>query len=117
MPRLIKTTYEVVTPESAAEGEAAETGWEDEAGQLIEPDEYDIEEYESEFAAVVALACRAMGFVQPSSSRWHRGVWYTDIEPDMDYATNAETSNSFHLEGFTPAEELAIFQHYKRLNK
>ena len=42
--KLIRTTYEIITEESAAEGDVEEAGWEDEEGVEVEPDEYDLEE-------------------------------------------------------------------------
>ena len=46
---------------------------------------------------------------EPSSSRFHAGLWYSDIDPDRDYATGADERHSYHLEGFTEEEERAIF--------
>ncbi len=34
---VIRTTYEIVTPESADYGDAAERGWEDEEGEKLQP--------------------------------------------------------------------------------
>lgn len=108
--RKIKITFETVTPESAAEGDAADRGWIDEEGVSIEPDELDIEDNDTELNAVVALAVKEIGgCVEPSSSQWHQGVWYTEIDPDRDYQTGAETRKSFHLYGFSKDEERAIF--------
>lgn len=110
--RRITKTYDIVTPESAEQGDYAETGWEDEQGATIEPDAYDLEEYETEFAAVVALAVKHIGHgVEPSD--WPRccpgHTWYTDSDGDTDYRTGAVTRYSYHLKNFTPEEETAIY--------
>ena len=108
--RRIRTTYEIVTPESAAEGDVAETGWLDEEGAEIVPDSYDIDEHETEERAAVALAVELIGKgAEPSSSQYHPCVWYTDADPDRDYSTGAEERHSYHLSGFSETEERAIF--------
>jgi len=56
--RRIRQSYDVVTPKSARNGDYAENGWIDEEGAEIVPDEYDLDEYETESAAVVALAVK-----------------------------------------------------------
>lgn len=112
--RLIKQTYDVVTPESAEQGDFAETGWNDEIGTEITPDVYDIDEYETESAAVVALAVKHItqhGGVEPSDyPRCHVGhTWYTTADSERDYTDGSETRYSFHLEGFYAEEETAIY--------
>jgi len=77
----IRITYEIVTPESAEDGEAAEQGWEDEDGS-----EYTFRE-----------AVKLLEGKEPSSSWFHRGIWYTDHDSDIDYATGAETRQSYHV--------------------
>lgn len=111
--RRIRISYEIVTPESAADGDAAERGWIDEEGREITPDQCDIDDQDGdERAAVVTLAVREIGLtVEPSD--WptvHPGhTWYTDIDGDQDYSTGAVTRQSYHLEGFSEAEERAIY--------
>jgi len=114
--RRIKITYDITTPESAADGEFSETGWIDEEGREITPDSYDLDEYETETAAVIALAVKEIGnCVEPSNSpTWHPHTWYTDSDPDRDYSTGAETRQSYHLEGFTEEEERAIYSELKK---
>ena len=104
--RRIKTTFEIVTDESAREGEVAERGWKDEEGSEITPDDYDIDEYGDESSAAIALAVKwlcSAGAVESSSNRFHRGVWYSG-SADRDGETE-----SFHLDGFSADEESAIF--------
>ena len=111
--RRIKVTYDVVTPESAQEGDYAETGWIDEEGVEIIPDEFDIEEHGSESEAAVALAVKFIGKGVEASDypRCCPGhTWYTDIEGDTEYSTMAVTRQSYHLEGFDDSEQIAIYR-------
>lgn len=112
--RRIKKTYEVVTPESAEQGDFAETGWEDEVGAEIAPDEFDLEEHDGdESAAAVALAVKHIGRCVEASDypRCHPGhTWYTDSDPDRDYEDGSETRYSYHLKGFSADEEHAIYE-------
>lgn len=109
--RRIQITYDVITPESCEQGDYAESGFENEEGVLIAPDELDIEEHETELAAVAYLAAKEIrdrGGVEPSSSWFHPGIWYSTVDPDQDYGTGEDTCYSFHLDGFTEEEEKAI---------
>lgn len=113
--RRIRQTFSTVTPESAEQGDFAETGWIDEEGAEIAPDEFDIEEHDGrESDAVVALAVKHItqyGCVEPSNSpSYCRGTWYTTADSEKDYTTGEETQYSFHLDGFTEGEEQAIYR-------
>jgi hypothetical protein len=106
--KVIKTTFQTVTPESAADGDFADQGWEDEEGESMMLDEYDIEDG----VTVVDKAVEFMknkGASEPSSSRFNTGVWYSTVDPDRNYQTGEEKYFSFHLKGFTPEEEEKIF--------
>ena len=89
--RRIRQTYETFTPKSVEQGEAAESGWIDQEGVLLAPDEWDLDEEDGdEIGAVINLAVQeitSQGFVEPSSSQYHRGVWYSTIDDDLDYIT------------------------------
>lgn len=90
---LVRTTYEIITPESAEEGDAEERGWIDEEGQECTPEE----------------AFKMVEGCEPSASDYTGGVWYTDNEYHTDFKTGAEESRSYHLKGFTPRQERLIF--------
>lgn len=100
----IAITYEIVTPESAEIGDAEERGWIDEEGVLIEPDE----DNDETLVEAAAKFLRDEGATEPSSSSFHRGVWYSWPDSQTDYRTGAETTQSYHLRGFTPAQEEQI---------
>jgi hypothetical protein len=104
MGKLIRVSYDVVTPESAAEGDTAETGWDCEEGYQIEADET-----ESHVdCAVRLLAYEGADACYASASDFHTGVWYQD-GGSTDYRTGAVRTRAFHLDGFTVAEEYQIW--------
>lgn len=103
----IKVSYSIVTPESAEDGDYAESGWEDEEGMDMTPDQYDVEEGLTAVDKAVSNL-RAAGAVEPSSSQFHKGVWYSDGGSD-DYRTGERTERNYHLRNFTEEQERAIF--------
>ena len=110
--RRIRISFDVVTPESAEIGDFADAGWEDEEGVCIDPDDCDVEEYGSEFDAVVALAVKTIGNGCEASDypHCHAGhTWYTEIDGDTDYSDGSVKRLSYHLDGFDAYEELAIY--------
>ena len=114
--RRITITYEIVTEESAEQGDVEERGWIDEEGIEIKPDQYDLDGYDDDMlSAIVHLACEVIeqrGPVEVSSSRFGPGIWYTQLDPTQDRAYFEEGRSetwSFHLEGFTETEECAIY--------
>ncbi len=113
MARNIKITYDIVTEESAMIGDFAESGWENKEGVIINPDSDDIEEYDGELNAVVALVVKQIGNCveasdYPVCAPGH--TWYTEIDPSVDYSTGEEKTLSFHLYDFLPEEEIAIYE-------
>lgn len=110
--RRVRISYDVVTPESAECGDVAENGWEDEEGVCIDPDDSDVEEHGSELAAVVALAVDTIGNGVEASDypRCCAGhTWYTDVDGDTDYSDMSVKRLSYHLDGFSEEEELALY--------
>ncbi len=105
----IATTYQVVTPESAEQGDYADQGWEDEDGESMVPDEYDVEEEKTAVDKAVEFLTDKGG-LEPSSSHFNTGVWYSTIDPERDFHSGEEKYYSFHLKGFTPEEEAQIFE-------
>lgn len=74
---LVRESYDIVTPESAEDGDAAERGWIDEDGT------------EYTFRELVEL----LEGTEPSSGQFHEGLWYSrtlDQNPrDASYETRA----------------------------
>ena len=74
-------TYEVVTPESAADGEASESGFADTGGwKYQEPALVSLHD---------AVEIAGRGLI-------NCGRWFTTSDADIDYATGAETTYSIH---------------------
>jgi hypothetical protein len=96
MARLITITYEIVTPESAKQGDVEERGWIDDEGVAMA----------SPAEAIKFL--RDKGATQASSTAFHPGVWYSDCG-DTDYKTGADETRSYHLKGFTERAQRIIF--------
>ena len=84
----ISTTYEIITEESAAEGDVAESGFADEEGT-----EYDVGE-----AISLLEGC------EPSASFFHVGIWYT-MYGEQDSHTGEYENVSYHLVKGTWTEE------------
>lgn len=103
MDKRIRITFEVVTPESAEHGDAADRGWIDECGVPFDDDD---DETAAEAAARFLLD---RGATNASSSRYHPGVWYSD-NGDHDYSDGSETTLSYHLVGFSDDEQSSIYR-------
>lgn len=104
----IKTAYEIITPESAEEGDAEERGWEDEEGELIEP--WDTEAGQTVVEAAIEWLSTRGPFEAPQS-QFRPGAWY--ISYGGQDADGSYTNYSYHLEGFTPEEEQQIYDGLK----
>lgn len=110
MARLIRTTFNIVTYESAEQGDFAESGWIDEEGESMELDEFD--EFDDEEETPVTKAIKWLddkGFLEPSSSCYYPSIWYTISDWNTNMQTGTQESRSYHLHGFTAIEERAIF--------
>jgi hypothetical protein len=111
--RFIRTTFSRTTPDSVEDGDFSETGWIDEEGDVIALDKYDR-------AEGLTLADKAVQWLrhayatEPSSSHFHKGVWYSTGFNTTDYRTGEEEERSCHLYGFTEAEEREIFSEINR---
>jgi len=96
----IKVTYDIVTPESAEQGDFAETGWENQEGEVFDSVEDAIEWLKRE------------GIDHASSSAFHENIWYTGQE-DEDYKTGAVKRLSYHLKGFSKDEQKQVYDAIK----
>lgn len=106
--KLIKTTYQVVSPESAEQGDYADQGWENEEGVSMVPDKWDDDDVTAVDKAVDFL--NRKGATEPSSSPGFTvGISYTTMDSDVNYETGEDTYYTCHLYGFTPLEEYMIW--------
>jgi len=116
--KVITTSYQKTTPESTEDGDYSDQGWEDEEGESMLPDEYDDEDETAVNKAVKFLQNKRYA-TEPSASYFHVGISYSTPDPDTDYNTGEETYYSCFLKGFTPEEELDIYNiitHQKQKN-
>lgn len=116
--KLIKTTYQVVSPESAEQGDYADQGWENEEGVSMVPDKWDDDDVTAVDKAVDFL--NRKGATEPfSHDSFSIGISYSTIDPDRNYETGEDTYYSCYLYGFTPIEELQIWKQVtgKKLSK
>lgn len=49
------------------------------------------------------------GSVEPSSSIYHRNIWYSSIDADVDYKTGDSTGYSFHPSDMTEDQERYLY--------
>ena len=100
---VIRTSYASITPESAEEGDFADTGWVDEKGRDCEPDEFDREEGLDRVDLAVKMLQDEGGFRYLDANLY-------EGDPDLDYGTGTETTITFHLDGFSEEEleEIAL---------
>lgn len=113
----IITTYQTVSPESAEAGDFEDSGFitggnnktdDSDEGESMEVDK----DFDDEDATVVSKTIAFLkdkGATNPSSSHFGGNIWYSD-GGDTDYQTGEEETRSYHLEGYTEAEEKEIFE-------
>jgi hypothetical protein len=82
MEAVIRVSFERVTHESAENGEAEETGWENEEGTS-----YTFRE-----------AVKLLRGTEPSGTWFHSDVWYTQIDYDGDPRTGDRKNLSYHID-------------------
>lgn len=109
---VIKITYDIVTPESAEHGDVESSGWIDEIGQSMEPDPYDIADKKTRVDLALDFFSN-LGYLEPSSSAFYPGVWYTEPEYGNGtrayYETGEVETRAYHLYNFTDTEREQIF--------
>ena len=109
--KVIKTTYQKLIPGDSDEDEYDEEyGWEDEDGESMLPDEYDIDDDITAVDKAVEFLKNKKYATEPSSSEFRVGISYSTTSPDINYSTGEETNYSCHLDGFTPEEEWEIYK-------
>ena len=96
----ITSTYQIVTPESAEDGEAAASGWEDQEGTTFATEDHEEEDDPAEATIDAAVDhLLSNGATEPSSIPVSSRSWWSTPDPDIDYQTGEHTYRSFHLEG------------------
>src|SRR5208337_5687544 len=93
----VSVTYSRVTPESAEDGDTSESGHLETLPIAL--DEYDRENGLTVVDLVVTLL-KDSGARNPSSSAFHKGVWYSTDYEVISYSSGEEEEKSYHLKGF-----------------
>lgn len=113
-PPRIRVSFNRTTPESVEQGDFSESGWIDEEGVSMMPDDYDREDGITAVDKAVNFL-KNEGVHEMSSSHFHPGVWYSTEWQTIDYSTGAEEERNYHLSGFTPDQEREIWDKMKRV--
>jgi hypothetical protein len=85
-------TYEIVTYESAENGDVADNGFD--GYHSCEPDEYDVADGKTAVDLAVA-------YLNEKCLEFSGSDWWTDADGDQDYRTGDETRHSYHPCNFT----------------
>ena len=104
----IVITFQKTTPESVELGDYSETGWEDEVGFDMEPDEIDLSNGVTAVDNAVEFL-KNRGAFEPSSGEGNQNTFYSTVDPDVNYQTGENTYYSFHLCGFSDDELKKIY--------
>lgn len=117
LPPRICTTFSRTTPESVEQGDYSETGWEDEEGVSMLPDEFDREEGLTVTDKAAEFLYDKGAYSEDVSSHFHPGVWYTSGWSTVSYQTGEEEELNYHLTGFTPEQEQEVYNKLQALRK
>jgi len=106
-------TYQIVTPESAENGDFDDHGFvvdghefslnnEKIADDILNenPDDYHTQWKLGTLEEVIRIA-RNYGISEPSDSTIQCGTWFYSVDPDINYRTGEDTTYSFHVDGVT----------------
>jgi hypothetical protein len=96
----ITESYEIITPESAREGDVSESGWIDKKGMNFDS----VEEASKHLCSE--------GVIEASASFFHKGIWYiTEGEQDM-YSGSVENRH-FFVKNASEKQEKALYNRLK----
>lgn len=111
MAKKIMVTYSIVTPESAEQGDTADNGYIDvPTGKYLSMNTQRDKAMKARGQSVRTVEAAAEfilghGVPEPSSSAYHRDVWYSVIDDNPDESEE----RSFHPEGFSLSEERRLY--------
>jgi hypothetical protein len=108
LPPRIQVSFSRTTPESAENGDFSETGWIDEEGVNMTPDETDREEGLTLVDKTVEYLRREWA-TEHSSSSFDAGGWYSTCWGCIDAETGEEEQRDYHLKDFTPEQMEEVY--------
>lgn len=97
----ISKTYEVITPESAEHGEAADHGF------VYEGYEMTVDDLWAEMGPHVEASEWPLNKVT-------KHTWFTEVDPDRDYSDCSDTYHSWHIDQATDLELKKLSILFKR---
>ena len=122
----VTCTYEVVTPESADEGETADHGFASLDRQLqysilYNRDQDEIQQIAKDAGADTPMTLSDIVDMLRTCGPFHRSrypgfdpaIWYTQADPDLDYFSESETRYSYHFDGSTALKRV-LYNQLKR---
>jgi len=113
VPPRVAITFSRTTPESVEQGDFSESGWIDQEGVDMTPEESDLEDGLN-LADVTVRYLHAEGCYEASASHFHPGVWYSTEWSTTDYRTGEQEERNYHLVGFTEEQEREVFEKFKQ---
>ncbi|MGB4196910.1 MAG: hypothetical protein WBJ51_06400 [Methanoculleus sp.] len=119
MRRGFRVTYEIISHESAEQGDVEERGFLEEDGIDISLDEFDIEEGISIVDKAVEFLRDNTGSdgIEPSSTgKMGEEDWWTSYKHNEDFRTGTVENRSYHPYGFTVEEINQINNRLKERN-
>lgn len=107
----IDFTYQVITAESAEQGDAAECGFYWPSGNWkLTIDDYIRQRWE------LGTLRDFIGAAQRLGCTYWNGSWFESVDPDEDYATGESTFYAMHIDGCTVSSLQRIIN-YLELNQ
>jgi hypothetical protein len=101
--KFIRTSYEVITPESSERGEPAEQGWEDEEGVNVRSMKGAIDFLKEHGPLECETTSRSAGYRSRFELRCHT------LDPERDMYSGEEKYYTYFVEGFNSKEVDKIF--------
>ena len=103
--RRIAVYLQTMTPDDVESGDVPQAEHDEDID--IQLDAIDRKEGKT-VADLAAKVLRDAG-ARPSSSRFHRGVWYETEWSVQDYSTGEQQQKTYHLKGFSLEEEGLVY--------
>jgi len=85
--------------------------WSMEAIELGDTDDRGFEYQDMEFDSIEDMAKEMLseGCLEPSCNVFHRNIWYSSIDADVDYKTGDSTGYAFHPSDMTAEQEQELY--------
>lgn len=94
----IKIYYQTISPESAENGDFESMG---------EWDNINCDKNAS-IEEIIQLI-EGYGYLEPSSSQFHKNIWYSTINPEVNYKTGTEKYYTIHFDLFPESKQNEIY--------